>query len=92
MNKFKEAISQIWGVPKDVALNLERIIVTGNREIYVENYKAISRYTTDEIVLLTESGTLHICGKKLQITFLRSNELMVCGEFEKIYHEIQKKR
>ena len=92
MKKFKEAISQIWGVPMDVALNLERIIVTGNREIYVENYKGISRYHSDEIVLLTESGTLHICGQNLKITLLRTNELMVCGEFEKIYHEIQKKR
>ena len=87
MNKAKEFVWEKYNIPPDV-LGLERICITGNREIYIENYKSIVQYSAAKVVLLTETGLLHICGKNITIGLLCKNELLIKGVFEKLYYEI----
>lgn len=86
MNKFREYVFQKYDIPRDV-LGAERITISANREIYIENYKSVARYAKDEIVLVTQTGLLHMCGKDLGIALLKKNEILLCGFFEKIYYE-----
>lgn len=87
MNKLREYVFQKFDIPRDV-LGAERITITANREIYIENYKSVARYAKDEIVLVTDTGLLHICGSEIDIAMLKKNEVLLCGKFAKIYYEI----
>lgn len=60
-------------------LSLPRITLTGNREVYVENYKGISAYTTEEVRLGTGSGIIRISGENLVIKALNTDEIVLSG-------------
>ena len=49
--KTKEAIVQGLSLPRDVIFGDFIITVTGNREIFVENYKGILAYEDDQIMV-----------------------------------------
>lgn len=87
MRQFREAISESFGLPKDVIMNLPKISLTGDREIYVENYKRIIEYGADEIRLATNSGTVHIKGRELRIKLLRHTDILITGFFTVMEYE-----
>ena len=82
--KLSEIISEMWGAPADVALNLARITIIGDREIMLENHRGIMLCRDNEIIIRTEKGMIRICGKNLKINHIRTADLVVCGIFDSI--------
>lgn len=75
-------------IPKDVCAGDVKIAITGNRELYIENYRGILEYTDQCMVLQTKNGFLKIAGKKLQIAFYTNEDMKITGflnciEFDK---------
>ncbi len=88
IKSIKEKFSDMWGIPKDIIMDLNRLIVTGNREIYIENHRGILKYTDTEILIKTHYGVLSVCGKDLKIEHIRTADMLILGYFEKIGYEI----
>ena len=88
IKSIREAVSDMWSIPKDIVMNLARLTIIENREIYIENHKGIIKYTDKEILIKTETGILSVCGKDLKIEYIRTNDIFVFGFFEKIGYEI----
>ena len=82
--KLSEIISEMWGAPADVALNLARITIIGDREIMLENHRGIMLCRENEIIVRTEKGMVRICGKNLEIRHIRAVDLMIRGIFDSI--------
>ena len=57
-DNIKSQMVECLQLPKDLVLGASIITVTGNQDIYIENYKGIIEYTSDTIL---------IQGKKCQI-------------------------
>lgn len=75
-------------IPKDICAGDVKIAITGNRELYIENYRGILEYTDQCMVLQTKNGFLKIAGKKLQIAFYTNEDMKITGflnciEFDK---------
>ncbi len=85
---IKETLSDWWGVPKDIIMDLARLTITGSREIYIENHRGIIKYTDEEILIKTQEGVLSVCGKDLKIEHIRTNDMLILGFFKKIGYEI----
>ena len=47
--EWKEKAAEMSGVPKDVAMGLPILTITGTDELCVENYRGITEYT-DQII------------------------------------------
>ncbi len=81
---IKESISELLELPKDIILDLPRITLIGNLQIYVENHKGIVEYSKTRIRINTRSGILRITGKELRIKNVETEQIVVCGSFESI--------
>ena len=84
MKKISEAAADAWGVPKDVIMNIPRITVSGDREIYIENHRGVSAYTAEHVGIVTGMGIVKIYGKNLKIAAIRHEDVLVTGRFIKI--------
>lgn len=82
--KIRETISDALELPKDTFLDLPKIILTGNREVYIENYKGIIEYTDTLMRLNTGMRLLKITGKALCIMSIGADDITVGGEIEAV--------
>lgn len=82
--KLRETISDALELPKDTFLNLPRIILTGSREVYIENYKGIIEYTDTLMRLNTGARLLKITGTGLGIVSIGADDITVGGEISSV--------
>ena len=45
--EWKEKAAEMSGVPKDVAMGLPILTITGTNDLCVENYRGMTEYTED---------------------------------------------
>ncbi len=86
--RISESVADAWGVPKDVIMNIPRMTISGDKEIYIEHHKGILEYTDTEIRVSTAMGTVRVKGKKLVIERIRLEDLLISGTFTRIEYEI----
>lgn len=82
MNKnieIKKSLAEILELPKDVMLDLPKIVIIGQLQVYVENHKGILEYTTTRIRINTKSGILRITGNNLIIKNIVMEEIVIIG-------------
>ena len=65
--EWKEKAAEMSGVPKDVAMGLPILTITGTNDLCVENYRGMTEYTDQIIRLQSKSGQIKITGKKLEV-------------------------
>ena len=61
-----------------------KIAITGNKDIYIENYRGIIEYTDISIILQTKTGILKITGNGLQIAFYTNEDMKIKGYIKTI--------
>ena len=86
--RISERAADAWGVPKDVIMNIPRLTISGDKEIYIENHKGILEYTDTEIRISTAMGIVRVCGKNLIIDRIRLEDIVISGSFTKVEYEI----
>lgn len=84
MKKIAETVAQKWGVPTEVLMDLPRIQIAGNREMFVENYKKILVYTPAQITLDCKNSPVSIFGEKMCIAEITSDRIFIQGVIEKV--------
>lgn len=89
ISKAKEYLTSKLDLPKEIVMNLPRIIVVGQEEITIENHKGIIAFSTDSIKINSGIGTLKIDGKNFEILFIGGDTLTIGGRFKSIIYEGQ---
>lgn len=79
-SNFKEKLSDVLEIPKELILNVPRITVLGNKQLIIENYKGIIEYEENKIRIKTSEGTIKLSGVKMTIKEITTDDLMVNGE------------
>ncbi|MCX7746709.1 MAG: sporulation protein YqfC [Clostridia bacterium] len=77
--KLKEKVTEILELPKEIVLNIPKLTMIGNQNLLIENYKGIIEYDDNRIRLNTSIGTIRICGERLVIKEITSEDIMVDG-------------
>ena len=75
----KYKIANKLDLPKDLVLGAMNIHLTGNYEVYVENYKAIMQYSSENITLRGKNNIVHIKGKRLCIDNFSKTDMIIKG-------------
>ncbi|OPZ90329.1 MAG: YabP family protein [Firmicutes bacterium ADurb.Bin419] len=81
---LKEKMSELLELPKDIVLNVPKLTMIGNGDLLIENFKGIIEYDDDRIRVNTNSGIIKICGTRLGIKEITSEDLMVNGEISSL--------
>lgn len=66
-------------LPKDIVRGDMRITLTGNREVWIENYKGLLEYTNQSILLQGKSCKVHFEGKCLNIDYYTNEDMKLTG-------------
>lgn len=84
MDNIKYNISELLELPKDIIMDLAKITVIGNMQVYISNHKGIIEYSLDTIRINTNDGIIKITGENLRIKTIMAEEIIVLGKIEKI--------
>ena len=78
-NMVKEKVSELLELPREIILDVPKLLFIGNTHLSIENYKGIIEYTDHLIRINTTTHMLRITGEKLEIKTIMSEEIMVGG-------------
>ncbi len=81
---FNRAMAEFLDIPKDLVLDLPRLILTGRNELYLENHRGIIEYTMTRLRINLSRGFLEIQGRDLEIKSLLPEEISIYGEIDAI--------
>ena len=81
---MKRGFSERLKLPKDLANKDLLLSVTGNSEVFIENYKGIITYTDKEVLISGKRNQIQLTGKRLAITYYTDDEMRIEGQFENI--------
>ncbi|MBP3603736.1 MAG: YabP/YqfC family sporulation protein [Lachnospiraceae bacterium] len=79
LNRGKEIVVESLKLPKDSMLGASIVTVTGNTEVFVENYKGILEYSDELIVLQGKNCKIELVGKRLNIVYYTNEDMKIGG-------------
>lgn len=80
IDNIKNNIADALELPKDIVLDLPKITLIGNIQLYIENHKGIVEYSKERIRVNSKNGIIRIIGKKMVIKNIVTDEILITGE------------
>ena len=81
---FKNRLSELSELPKDVVLGIPMLTMVGQMELNIENYRGIIEYTDSLIRVHTKDGQIRVNGKNLKVEYYTNDEMKVTGHIVSI--------
>ncbi len=81
---LKEKFSEALELPKELILDVPRITLIGNRQLFLENYKGIIEYEDNKVRIKTHEGVVSLEGSGILIKEITSEDIMVTGTISSI--------
>ena len=81
---IKEKFSAMMELPKELLLDIPRITMLGNEDVFIENYKGIVEY--EENIIRLNNG-INIFGDKLNVEEITDTEILIVGKINNIEFE-----
>lgn len=78
----KEQVVDSLNLPKDMMLGASIVTITGNREVWVENYKGIIFYNEKQIILQGKTCQIQFQGQCLSIDYYTNEDMKISGRIE----------
>ena len=66
-------------LPKDVCMGALRVTLTGNCEVWIENYSGILEYTGERILLQAKTCQVCLEGSRLSIDYYTNEDMKISG-------------
>jgi len=85
---FKEVVADLFELPHEILLDLPRVTLVGNAQLYIENHRGVIAYDENQVRLSVKNGEIVVRGERLQIKNLLEEELLIKGLIEELTYEI----
>ena len=85
--QLKTKVADMTNMPKDVVLGVPVLTMTGQEELYIENYRGILEYTETFIRVQTKIGNLQVVGQNLRIAYYMNDEMKINGLIKEIKYQ-----
>lgn len=82
--KVKRQFSEALELPGDVVLDLPKIILVGNIQLFIENHRGIMEYTPDGVRVSVGEGEVAVSGENLMLRNILPDELCVEGKIRSL--------
>ncbi|UNC93131.1 sporulation protein YqfC [Candidatus Contubernalis alkaliaceticus] len=76
---FRSSLAEAFELPKEILLDLPRVTLVGNVQIYVQNHRGVVEYSDKIIRVSVSGGELIIKGEGMTIKNIYSEEIFVEG-------------
>lgn len=81
---IKEKVAEALTLPKEIVLDLPKITMIGNGQVFIENYKGVIEYDNERIRINTSKGIMKIFGESLEINTITTEEIFIKGYIKNI--------
>lgn len=83
-NRFKRQVSDFLEIPNDVMLDLPKVVLVGNLQVFIENHRGIVEYTPELVKVIVGEGEIEITGESLTLRNMTADEIMVEGKIKNL--------
>lgn len=81
---IKEKVADAFDLPKELMLDAFKLVLVGESELMIENYKGILEYDDSIIRIKTAGRTVRISGSSLEIRTITDEDIQVIGRINAI--------
>lgn len=82
--RVKRQVSDFLEIPSDVMLDLPKIVLVGDLQLFVENHRGIVEYTPEVVKLIVGEGEICVTGENLSIRNIMADEIIVEGKIKAV--------
>ncbi len=82
--RVKKQFSELLEIPGDVMLDLPKIVLIGNIQLFIENHRGIIEYTPEVVRISVQEGELAVSGENLMLRNILPDELCVEGKIKSL--------
>ncbi len=76
---WRDVVADRLELPKDIVLDLPRLVILGDLQVVIENHRGIMEYTPERIIIAVNKGRLRIEGEELTIGSIQEEQITVTG-------------
>ncbi len=87
LQKGRQKVLDSFDFPKDISMELPKIIVVGNKEITIENHKGLLAFENNIVKIGSRIGAITIKGSNFEILFIGDCTITISGVFYGISYE-----
>lgn len=84
LQEVKSTVSEMFELPKEIILNMPKMILIGKNQMLVENHRGIIEYTPNLIRVNSTVGVIKTQGKELNLRNIAADDIMISGDIESI--------
>lgn len=81
---LKKRLADELDVPRDIVMNLPRVVMLGNLQVLVENHRGLVAYEPQRIVLACDGYQLQVVGQELEIGSVDQDQVIITGQIEQL--------
>ncbi len=82
--RIQQQFANFLDIPKDVLLDLPKLVVIGNVQAIIENHKGILEYTDEVVRVNTGIGEYIISGSELSLRSILPEEIAIEGNIDSV--------
>ncbi|MGO0123489.1 sporulation protein YqfC [Desulfothermobacter acidiphilus] len=82
--RLRRRLAVALDLPGEIVLNLPKVVLIGNFQVFIENYRGLLLYQAETVRVLVETGELIIRGNDLVLRRILAEELLVEGRIQSI--------
>ncbi|MCM3746366.1 sporulation protein YqfC [Paenibacillus pasadenensis] len=82
--KLRKLTADILDLPQDVAFDLPRMTMIGDRQLYIENHRGVLHFSSEQLRLQLSQGVLEVTGTDLIIRTIWTEEVFIEGKIQSI--------
>ncbi|MDO9573576.1 MAG: sporulation protein YqfC [Candidatus Contubernalis sp.] len=86
--KLRSSLAEAFELPKEILLDLPRVTLVGNMQMYVQNHRGVVEYTDKIIRVSISGGELIIKGEGMTIKNIYSEEIFIEGSINNLDYAI----
>lgn len=82
--KVKKGFSEMMEIPSDIMLDLPKIVIVGDVQVFIENHRGIVEYSTETVRIHVGNGEVGIAGENLMVRNILTEEICVEGKIKSL--------
>ncbi|WP_010491822.1 sporulation protein YqfC [Paenibacillus elgii] len=77
--RFNQITAKLLDLPQDVVMDLPRMTMIGNRQLYIENHRGVLHFSNELLKLALTTGRVEVHGSELVIRAILTEEVFIEG-------------
>lgn len=82
--RVEEKLADFFEIPKNVLLDMPKLVLAGNVQLSVENHQGLIEYTQERVRVATSRGEVAVEGKGLSISRITKTDITVDGRIRRV--------